>query len=50
MVFLILFNKTLLHLAVEMNHINIVKLLLNHKDIDVNIRTVFGLSKNLMKF
>lgn len=33
--------KTLLHLAVEMNHIDIVKLLLSRDDVDINIRTVF---------
>lgn len=31
------FNKTPLHKAVEIGNTKIVKLLLNHKDIDANI-------------
>lgn len=32
--------KTLLHLAVEMNHLKIVQLLLNQKGININLKTV----------
>lgn len=36
----IFFNKTALHIAVELENIEIVKLLLKHKNIDVNINSI----------
>lgn len=32
-----IFNKTALHIAISKNNIDLVKLLLSYKDIDVNI-------------
>lgn len=41
MIFIVLFfHKTALHIAVENENVEIVKLLLNHPKIDVNIKKI----------
>lgn len=37
---IIFLNKTALHIAVELENVDIVKSLLNHKNIDVNINSI----------
>lgn len=41
-IFIFCFNKTALHVAVENNHLEIVRILLSHPKIDVNIKYIFN--------
>lgn len=49
MKFILYFQKTALHIAVEKNCANIVQLLLDHKDVDVNVKSIF-INCNLIQF